>query len=206
MALDLNQLKKTDPTLHADLAPYMKEDGTFKLMPPALVERLQMWVALHPDYETKRKAYNTKINADIEAQLPRLKEEADKRAALARLNQYADEQGLLPGENNIREIKNFIASSVSLPEQLRGKWTIQTVDLAIGYLSREGKLEFKKQPVAVAPAASVVQSEVILSDGSAQLPLGTIPNGRHSVVQLRDLDQRERAAKGRVKGTFGARF
>ena len=128
---------------------------------------------------------------------------AEKNAAVARLEQYQREQGLVPSDKNIREITNFIESSFSLPQELRGRWTVCAVDFAVNHLSKEGRLEFRKSetaaPVVEQPAA------VILSDGSRQLPLGTIPSSRHSVVQLRDLDQRERAARGRG-GWHGAKF
>jgi hypothetical protein len=76
---------------------------------------------------------------------------AEKNAAIARLDQFQRE-GLVPSDKNVREITNFIDTSFSLPENLRGRWTVQTVDLAVQYLGREGHLEFRKpepaQPVA----------------------------------------------------------
>jgi hypothetical protein len=45
----------------------------------------------------------------------------------------------------------------------------------------------------------------LLPNGEPRLPLSTTPSSRHSVTQLRDLDTRERAAKGR-SSWHGAKF
>jgi hypothetical protein len=142
--------------------------------------------------------YQKAVDADIAEQGRRIKE---KNAAIARLEQYGA-QGLLPSDKNVREITNYI--DTRLPEKLRGRWTVQTVEVAVGYLTQEGQLEYKKPEPVAAPTPAT--PTVTLSDGTPQLQLGTTPARHHSILQLRDLDQRERTARGRAQGTFGSRF
>jgi hypothetical protein len=129
---------------------------------------------------------------------------ADKNAAIARLDEYGRVRGLLPSDKNVREITHFIETSSYIPENERGLWTPKAIDLAVSALSRLNHLEFGK--VETAPAPPPVQEPTItLPDGSKQLPLGTTPARHHSIAQLRDLDARERAARGRG-GWHGAKF
>ena len=196
MALDFDLLKETDAQLSADLAPYVKSDGTFKFMPPALVERLQTWVVQHPDFNTRRKICEKQLTNDIDAQQAKLKADNETKAqlaaAIARLEQYGREQGLTDSDQNIREIKNFIESSHSLDERLRGKWTPVTVDLAVGYLAKEGRLEFRKQPATPPAAPKPAETLVTLSDGSRQLSLDQPCPRNATVAQAKDYLQRIR--------------
>lgn len=56
------------------------------------------------------------------------------------------------------------------------------------------------------PSQTQTEPSTVLSDGSRQLPLGTTPARHHTIAQLRDLDARERKARGRQQGTFGSKF
>ncbi len=129
----------------------------------------------------------------------------EKNAAIARLDQFQREQGLVPSDKNVREISNFIDTSFSLPENLRGRWTVQTVDLAVQYLGRDGRLEFHK-PEPAQPATPP-QPQVTLSDGSKQLPLDKPVPSNATKEQARDYLARVRKQQPFVRnGSFGSRF
>jgi hypothetical protein len=115
-------------------------------------------------------------------------DKAAAQAAIQRLNWYEQNHFLLPSDSNVAALKSFI-NSTALPENLRGKWTPQTVDIAVSTLSAQKRLQY-----------------VTLSDGSRPLPDGTVPNSRHTIAQLRDLDQRQRSTKPRPAGVFGTKF
>jgi hypothetical protein len=73
-----------------------------------------------------------------------------------------------------------------MPENLCGYWSAQTVDLAVGYLSKAGHLEFKKVlPPAVVPAAPV-EDLGTLPDGSPRLPITLPCPSNATVAQARD--------------------
>src|SRR6266851_3415760 len=58
------------------------------------------------------------------------------------------------------------------------------------------ELQWGAPPVPAAPTPTPVEPEpVFLSDGSEQLPIDAIPGTKHTVIQLRDLDARQRALK-----------
>lgn len=118
---------------------------------------------------------------------------------------YGRVRGLLPSDQNIREITNFIDTSSYIPENERGLWNVKNVDLAINALSRLGFLEFGKLATPAAAPPPVQEPAITLADRSKQLPLGTTPARHHSIAQLRDLDARERAVRGRG-GWHGAKF
>ena len=126
------------------------------------------------------------------------KAKAIQEAAVARLDEYQRTQGLQPTESNTNQITAYIQN------YLRGYWSVATVDEAVRYLTRHGKLTFQKNaPVAVVPAAPT-ETLVRLSDGSMQLPLDKPIPKSASVEQCRDFLARVRAEQQpevvRVKG------
>jgi hypothetical protein len=142
------------------------------------------------DSMQKHAEYEKKIAADIAAQGKVI---AEKNAAIARLDEHSRVNNLQPSDENIRLIKDFIDNSPKLPEHFRGRWTVQTVDLAVSFL--KDKLEYgKAEPVAPVVAPPEL---TILSDGSKQLPLNTVPAHHHTVVQLRDLSKRRGEGQSR---------
>jgi hypothetical protein len=125
------------------------------------------------------------LNEAVKAALDRVKiEEAEKGAGLRRLQQYEDEGIILGTQGNADQIGNYLANN-QLPINPKN------VDVAIQALS-----------------ASLERPEevpVFLTDGSRQLPLGTVPSHQFTKEQLKDLDTRTRALKGR-NGWHGSSF
>ena len=106
--------------------------------------------------------------------------------------------GLLDTPENAKLITDWIEQNA------KGIFAGASVRSAIEF--QRAQLRWKKQE-PVAPAPSTPKEPLVNPpDGSIRLPLGTSPARHHTIVQLRDLDQRERAARGREKGTFGSRL
>jgi hypothetical protein len=146
------------------------------------------------DMALNKKMNEASIIYPTAEQIAQQKLEADKLAAVARLEQYEREQGLVSSEKNIREIRNFIESSSSLDERLRGKWTPISVDLAVRYLAKDGKLEFRRKATPAQPAAPAEPQEVLgkLPDGSTQLSLSKPCPHNATVEQAKDYLRRVR--------------
>jgi hypothetical protein len=125
-------------------------------------------------------------------------ETCDEAKGLERLNQNAA-SGLTDCQQNADQIAAYL-------EQHKLTVTVASVDQAVAALksSLHWNGREKSQPQQPPPPP---QPEVpdLLPNGEPRLPLGTIPSSRHSITQLRDLDARERAAKGRG-GWHGANF
>jgi hypothetical protein len=199
-------LKVLNPDLHARTADKMTEleDGRVLIELNTLDQSTRdellgalplLSKMLPPDSMAEHEAMNKVI---IDEGIRKGKVNQDREAGMARLLDWA-KTGLLEDTR-----PNSDAITTWLQENVKGYISVANIDAAISILGPRGTnvLTWRK-PEAVAPA----EPAATLSDGTQQLPLGTIPNGRHSVAQLRDLDQRTRAAKGRTGGvTFGARF
>jgi hypothetical protein len=148
-------------------------DQLAKLAPPAPPD----------DSMEKHQEYTKKVEADIAAQGKVI---AEKNAAIARLDEYSRVRGLLPSDNNIKRITEFIDNSPKLPENFRGRWTVQIIDLAVKFLTHEGVLEFGKKEVA--PVATPAPAETLgtLPDGSRQLPLALPCPTSATLAQAKD--------------------
>lgn len=126
----------------------------------------------------------------------------DNDAGLARLKEWGATGLLEDTPTNAAAIQQWLENNV------RGYMSVAGVDAAIANLGPKGTnvLTWRKP----APPAPVVQEPVetlaTLSDGTKQLKLGTVPTRSHTITQLRDLDQRERVARGKQQGHFATRF
>jgi hypothetical protein len=124
----------------------------------------------------------------------------------ARLD-YWRSQGLLDNEHNANAIVNFIQASDKL-KALKGRFTQQTVDLAVDFLGAKGSNVLQWQPKVAAPPTPPPQPVRRLPNGEPELPLDAsqFQMRRASVDQLRDLDARRRASKPHGSGWHGATF
>ena len=173
-----------------------------RVLPQDLQERLaEALPLLKKMVEPGSAEENVQFN---KAQLDMAVREADARAKQKALQDSGDQQlqlyraaGLADTERNSRLITEYIQKHAN------GVYCAPSVRAAV-----EGErinLEWVK--ITPQPAARPAPAEptVTLPDGSKQLPLGTTPARHHSIAQLRDLDARERAARGR--GSWhGAKF
>jgi hypothetical protein len=206
----LERIKTADSMLYRAIALRIREDGSTQLttnqieqLEAFLTREAQAQERAESDAELARlKALEA---AEIEVNTREAKVKADAQAAIARLNQYEVEQGLLSSDKNVAAIRNFIETSETLGT-LKGHWTPATVDNAIAYLSRDGRLEFAKKEASkpVAPPLPVN----LLPNGEPELPLNadafTMKNA--SVTQLRDLSKRRGEGRARPTGSFAGRF
>jgi hypothetical protein len=101
---------------------------------------------------------------------------------------------------NAEHIKNWLETNT------KGYSSVANIDAAISILGPKGtNLLTWRKPAPTPPAQEATETPDTCKDGKPQLPLGTQPQRHHSIEQLRDLDRRERAARGR-SGWHGARF
>ena len=93
-----------------------------------------------------------------------------------------------------------------LEKNVKGYISVDAINTAIDCLGPRGTnvLTWRK-PSPTPPAPKPTETPDTCKDGKPQLPLGTQPQRHHSIEQLRDLDRRERAARGRG-GWHGVRF
>jgi hypothetical protein len=196
--LDWQLMGETDANLLLDLRPYIAKDGSIKYCPNALLPRLQAWVKKHdPNLKAQQEAEQRKQEEERVVRERELKKVEDRKAGIARLLEWSKTGGLEDTKSNSELIVNWLG------ENAKSYVSVGNIDAAIAVL-RSQLTWVKEATPAVVP--TLVQPAETLSDGTKRLPLGTTPSPRHSLVQLRDLDQRERAARGRVQGTFSSRF
>jgi hypothetical protein len=202
--LNMSALQAIDPDLHDALATNynIPADGNIKgaRLPQAIADRLERLLD-----QIERKRLNDEAKKERDDFNQRMKDNAqkerDRLAAIARLDEYSRVRGLLSSDHNIKVITDFIADAPEL-KTLRGRWTAQTIDIAVSFLGPKGTDELEwAPPQIVAPSHQPPQTETLgkCSDGLSQLPLNTVPARYHSVAQLKDLDTRQRAARGPVK-------
>jgi hypothetical protein len=129
------------------------------------------------------------------------KAKAIQAAVVARLDTYQREEGLQPSDANVAAITAYIQN------YLRGQWRVETVNEAVRYLTRHGKLTYQKTPVVTAPAEPT-EVLVTLSDGSKQLPLDKPVPRSATVAQAKDYlaRAREKNPYHRTGSSFGAKF
>jgi len=112
----------------------------------------------------------------------------DEAEGLLRVEHYV-KLGLIDTPENGKLLLDFVNSTA------RGRWSASVVDKAIQSLGN--KLTWKPKvvetpPAPPAPATPQPAPVEVLPNGEPRLPLGTAPTHKHSVAQLRDLDQRTR--------------
>lgn len=171
-----------------------------ELQPPAPVQQASTQAAPHPPEKSEEQRFHEEVAGLVKSESKRLQIERDKAEGLARLQQYANERGLVETPENLALVQKW------LDEKVKGYWSGRGVDAAVANL--RGTLQWKPKtpPPATAPAQPMERVE-LLPSGEPRLPLGTTPSNRHTIAQLRDLDQRERAARGRDRqGWVGAAF
>ncbi len=132
----------------------------------------------------------------------------DKAEGLARLDDWVS-QGLENTQANADIVRDWLNKNAN------GYLSAQNVDACI--LNVRASLTFRKPepPKSAAPAPAVPPPAPpavrLLSDGSQELPIDTVPSSRYTVAQLRDLDARQREARrkaqaGMPRGSFGTNF
>ena len=198
------KLAVLSPSLWKEINSWVPLKGqrivTTNKLPQDLQERLAEALPLlskmaEPGSMEENEAFN-------KAQLDIAVREANERARLKALQDSGDEQlrlyraaGLADTERNSRLITEHIRKN-------SGVYCAATVKAAVEGCRSNLNWVKVAPPVVAAPAPPPAAT---LSDGSKQLPLGTTPARHHSIAQLRDLDARERAARGR--GSWhGAKF
>jgi len=198
MSINWERLKECDPVLHDAVRPYW--DGVdaenrdrFKYgVNPALAKKVGDW----------RKEQD-EIAAAVreEAQEKESQREEDQKEGVARLVEYTKLDG---GLEDTRANSDFIRKW--LDKNVRGYISAANIDVCIQCLGPKGTnvLTWRK-PAPTPPAPEPTETPDTCKDSKAQLPLGTQPQRHQSIEQLRDLDRRERAARGRG-GWHGVKF
>jgi hypothetical protein len=200
--IDWLLMRETDPDLYAEMQPYVAKNGTLKWMPNALVPRMQAWVKkydVEPKAAEKRRQEEEKRKQEEERAEQDRKALADKQAGIARLLEWSESGGLEDTKANSNHITNW------LRDNTKGYISAKNIDVAISILGPKGKSVLTWHKPKSTPPLPKTEPTELLGNGEVRLPLGTTPSSRHSITQLRDLDARERAAKGRG-GWHGAKF
>jgi hypothetical protein len=180
-------LKILNPTLFANVSKQSGNslDGHVTIftntLDPDIREQLMESLVLlgkmpAPGSMAEHEAMNKAIMDDVDRQGKVI---ADKNAAIARLDEYEKIQGLVPSDQNTQLITQYIE------QHLRGYWSVATVDEAVRYYTRHGRLQFQKNAPPATPAAPA-ETLVKLSDGSLQLPLDKPVPRNATVTQAKD--------------------
>jgi hypothetical protein len=179
-------LKQKAPDLFEEIAPHVNfNDGTARIS-QSLAQKLDDWlVAQEPPYRDTFHEETEKIRVN---ENKRIREE---REAQARLQQYVDEQGLLDNEYNANSIAKFIQTSNKMTA-FKGRFTPQSVDLAIEWLRASKILQWRSEVVAPPPAAKPTVER--LPNGEERLPSDTTNAILHrsSKAQVKDWIERKR--------------
>jgi hypothetical protein len=194
--IPMDKLRAKDP----DFAQRLVDDFRFGKngeLPPN-GQRLEHVVAER--LELLLKLLDEEVTASYEAEQRRKQKEAerlkDQEAAIARLEWFEKERGLVNCKANADAIFAEIAAIA------KGYASQNAVDIAISRLGPKGKNVLQwaqpKQVVELPPPAPSEKLGVC-SDGQPQLPIHTLPSHKHSIAQLKDLDVRQKAARGPVK-------
>lgn len=156
-----------------------------------LIPVLQAIVNEHEKFCGCSDCFNKRVAEQIGSEKDRLALVAQAKAAAARLTQYL--KGEVAGVGRLRDSENNRQQWTAFEKKLPAD-VVLSAGLIDQFISGwRSVLEFDVTPApAPAPPAPAV---VILSDGSEQLPIDAIPDRKHTVVQLRDLDTRQRALK-----------
>jgi hypothetical protein len=195
--IDWELMQQTDAALYQELKPYISNDGALKWLRYALIPRVQEWVKQH-DLATKAEGqYQCDMNAEQGRKDAQRK--SDEAAGLARLLEWAEKGLLEDTKANSEHIRDWLETNV------QGYISVANIDAAISILGPKGKSVLTSHKPKSTPPPPKTEPAELLGNGEVRLPLGTTPSSRHSVTQLRDLDARERAAKGRG-GWHGAKF
>ena len=202
--IELDKIAGRDPKLYITICDLFLIRGTddvkvlsltndkFLRLPEKARERVQHW---QRTFELESDAaQQQRVAEDMEKQR---KIDADTEAYKNRLMQYVNEQGLEPTIENADAIRKWIDEKVS-----KGHVSSNAADAAVSLLRKT--LTWKPK-VPAAPPTPPPPPAVILSDGSEQLPLTTVPSHKHSKTQLVDLDRRLRAEQKKDrKGWFSS--
>lgn len=191
------KLYTTDSGLYHTLLPHAKaeRDGETimvqdqNLRGEAFVQAWGKFVRNHPEAVVATEQAQDELWEAQQAQ-------ANKDAVNARMPKGADAavkqykawlaQGLQNTPENEALVIDWIKNNVECP-------SAGAVDAAIRVLGPGGTEQLAWKKAAAEPPPP--PPPVILSDGSEQLPLGTVPRSRHTKAQLQDLDKREREAR-----------
>jgi hypothetical protein len=199
----LDSVKGLDPYVIKHLKEYcnLLTDGSFdsKGLPLDIIDRLEGALQKIDDRLTQeRQAYEAEQKAELEKQAQIIR---DRNAAIARLDWYEKERGLVNNQHNADAINDWIMNAEEL-KGAKGCFNPQTIDIAISFLGKKGSNVLQWQvpkPATPPPPAAPAGVLGTCSDGLPELPLNTIPARHHSVAQLKNLDQRQRKARGPVK-------
>jgi hypothetical protein len=195
-SIDMGALKNHSEVLHRIVSEVMP-DGKFppgKSWPRDVADRLEDFLAKEEDRKVERMQADDQRRLDEE-----IKRVNDLSAARARLEEWVKDAGLLNTQENAEKIDHWIRNADELGGA-KGRFSVGTVDTAIAYLGKKGSnvLQWTAPPTTVTLTSPEPVVEYLPS-GEVQLPIGTQPTRSHSVAQLKDLDKRERAARGPVK-------
>jgi hypothetical protein len=110
------------------------------------------------------------------------------------------------------QVRHFIENSPTLGA-LKGYWTPATVDNAIAYLTRDGRLEYRKKAEPAPVVAQPPETLGTCEDGKPQLSLHTTTDydlRNATAPQVRDYLSRKRVADGLIytehHGGFAGKF
>jgi hypothetical protein len=198
--LPMDLLKEHDPDVHDTLARLygVPADGTLSgHLPEFLEQRIEARLQAIDDEETAK--VEAVERADKEYIARQNKIAKNRNEAVARLEFYERKRGLVNCKANADKIIDWITNAPEL-QTAKGVFSAATVDLAISFLGPKGKNVLQwSQPKSVVelPPPAPDEKLGVCSDGLQQLPISTIPARHHSVAQLKDLDKRQREARGK---------
>jgi hypothetical protein len=197
--IDMQRLKSTSAHLYKIASQFLDPKtgqpiGGSAHLPLDVADRLEQWLTSENRKDVERMQ---------QEEMRQIQEQGkgieDRNAAIARLGEW-EKRGLLNTEANADAINNFILTSDEL-QTAKGKFTPETIDVALAFLGPKGRNVLQwASPKSVTPPQPETPTEVLgtCSDGLAELPLRAVPQRHHSVAQLKNLDKRQREARGKT--------
>ena len=196
--IDMKLLQQTNAHLFKIASQYLdpetgKPIGGSVMLPVDIADRLEQWLIKEDEKNVARMQADEQRRIDEDAKRVR-----DLEAARGRLDEWV-QAGLLNNMHNAEKIDQWIRNADELGGA-KGRFSVGAVDTAIAFLGPKGSnvLQWAAPPTTVT-LTSPEPVVAYLPNGEVQLPIGTQPTRAHSIAQLKDLDKRERAARGPVK-------
>jgi hypothetical protein len=230
--IDVKELESTYPSLYRTVKPYLGANGEVDMtkLPRDIAERLDGWrvlndtdpnrrmpaaqrtpeqqppappappqtiVSQQPPVPEYKDTFNEEMAALARKEGQRIR---DGKEASARIEQWKS-QGLQDTATNAQILTDWLDKNV------KGYVSAGGIDAAVAKEGARGtnRLTWRKPTPAPRPPKPVEVLEP-LPNGEQQLPLNSVPARHHSVAQLRDLDARQRAARGHSGGWYGTKF
>jgi hypothetical protein len=198
--IDLSKLRAYDSNLHRVITNQTKTDPADDgVLPLDKVNTRKL------PFETAQKLAQY---MGLQETLPDLVAEESLRAGYARIDEYVATENLQDNTANGSAILGYIRDHKLAVSVFSVEQAVEVLRAELAWKAKPVVPPPSVAPTPAAPAAPPPPAEVLktLADGTVSLPLGTRPTKHHSVLQLRDLDAKERASRPRPSAWHSTTF